>query len=256
VAYRLTANSGSFTQSGNGNYSVTTTSGAKVGDGTIAGGGVVAGFFVGDGSGLTNVAAAPTGSLSGGVPGNVPYQSGVSATSFLPIMGGGGMIFGSNTVPSTGTISGTANQITVTTNTSGGFGLTLALPSTIDVTRASALVRVDGNLTDTGSLTVTGSSAAFSATTPVTISSAAFAGVFLSSAPTGAAGVLVEATCPADTYVLSGGCNCSGGVAMTGFINAPKQTAPGGASGTAWQCQALGTTNPTCTPYVICSRLQ
>lgn len=73
----------------------------------------------------------------------------------------------------------------------------------------------------------------------------------------GGAGAVATATCGALSFALSGGCSCTGAVAVTGVVNmlAPTVSA-GGAMPTGWQCQQTGGTGAVCTAYVMCSHLQ
>lgn len=65
--------------------------------------------------------------LSGGTAGAIPYQSAPNATAFLPAIGDGGLVIGAGfgVAPTTGTLTGTANQVIVTRN---GAGLVLSGP--------------------------------------------------------------------------------------------------------------------------------
>lgn len=109
---------------------------------------------------------------------------------------------------------------------------------------------------------VTGNrSAVFSSSTinmiaPVTISSAAFIGVYVSTQATGGAGAAVTATCRvAGTFAVGGGCSCAGGVALTGDLSTPS-CVTAGCIANGWTCQEPGGTGGACSAYVICSRLQ
>ena len=79
-------------------------------------------FYYGDGSNLTNL--GPSSALTGGGAGKIPYQTSAGVTAFLPAIGAGGIITGSATgaIPSTGTLTGTANQVIVT-QTGASFAL-------------------------------------------------------------------------------------------------------------------------------------
>lgn len=80
-------------------------------------------------SSSTILPAAAT-NLDGGAAGNIPIQSGVATTVFLPTMADGGIIVGNGAglQPSTGTLVGTSNQVTVTKS---GSVTTLATPQSI-----------------------------------------------------------------------------------------------------------------------------
>lgn len=86
-------------------------------------------------------------------------------------------------------------------------------------------------------------------------SSAAFVGVTIATQTAGGAGSSVTATCPNTTFALGGGCNCSGGVAITGNLSTPNVVTAGGIA-TGWTCQEPGGTGGACSAYAICSRLQ
>lgn len=114
-----TASSGSFTATGNSQYSVVTSSGINV-----LAGGVWAAFMnattfignlVGNVTGNVTGNATSATNLAAGGAGQIPYQTGSGATAFLPAMSAGGYIAGNGVAPpSTGTLSGTANQIIFT----------------------------------------------------------------------------------------------------------------------------------------------
>lgn len=90
----------------------------------------------------------------------------------------------------------------------------------------------------------------------ISVSSAAFVGVTVSTQAAGAAGDPVTALCKvAGTFALGGGCNCGTIVAATSFISVPNVVTAGGIA-TGWTCQVAGGTGGACSAYVICSRLQ
>lgn len=93
-------------------------------------------------------------------------------------------------------------------------------------------------------------------TGPVTLSSATFAGVSVSTQAAGAAGASVTVTCPTGTFASGGGCDCASAASITEVQNIPNcQTA--GCVPTGWTCQEPGSvTGGQCAAYVICSRLQ
>lgn len=84
--------------------------------------------FVGN---LTGNADTAT-SLSLGAIGQFLYQSASGVTAYLPAMGAGGIITGNGTsvIPSTGTFTGTASQVTITRT---GSNIVLSLPDPINV---------------------------------------------------------------------------------------------------------------------------
>ena len=90
----------------------------------------------------------------------------------------------------------------------------------------------------------------------VSISSAAFVGVQISTQVAGGAGASVTALCRvAGTFALGGGCSCGSIVAGTSIISVPNNVNAGGIA-TGWTCQVAGGTGGACSAYVICSRLQ
>lgn len=109
-----------------------------------------------------------------------------------------------------------------------------------------------------GVFTVDGVSAGanFGVNAPVTISSAAFVGVEVSTETAGGAGAAVTALCRTPgTFAIGGGCNCTGAVAPTGETSEPN-CVTAGCIPTGWTCQEPGGTGGACAARVICSRLQ
>jgi hypothetical protein len=130
----LTASSGTFTATGNGQLSLSVSSGVSV-----AAGLVTAPMFVGPLRGNADTATSATNATSatmatnlgsGGV-GQIPMQSASGATAFLPAMGAAGIIVGNGTgaQASTATLAGTANQVTVIQTATA---VTLSLPQSIN----------------------------------------------------------------------------------------------------------------------------
>lgn len=110
---------------------------------------------------------------------------------------------------------------------------------------------VTGNI-----ISVVGSGAiSFGVNSPLTVSSATFVGVSISSSTRGGAGASVTATCPTNLYAISGGCDCNTIVSATSIINTPSAVVPGSVS-KGWTCQVAGGTGGQCAAYAICSRLQ
>jgi hypothetical protein len=99
---------------------------------------------------LTNKLTVPTGG-TGAVTlnsGGVLYGNGTAAIGALPVLGNGGLIIGDGAgAPSTGTLTGTANQVTVTP---GAGTITLSLPQDIH----TAATPTFASLTLTNMLTV------------------------------------------------------------------------------------------------------
>lgn len=90
---------------------------------------------------------------------------------------------------------------------------------------------------------------------PVTVSSAAFIGISLSTETAGSAGTAVTALCPAGTVATGGGCSCSGGVAVTGSVG-KFNCATAGCQPSGYTCQEPGGTGGACSAQVSCSRIQ
>jgi hypothetical protein len=126
ITYGLAAGSGTFTATGNTQYSLLTSSGVSV-----SAGGVTAPWFSGTHYGAVVGTTTFATNLSNGGVGQHPVQSGVGATTFLPAIGAGGIIIGNGTsaMPSTGTLAGTSNQVVVTQSAAG---LTLSTPQNIN----------------------------------------------------------------------------------------------------------------------------
>lgn len=171
------------------------------------------GGFFGNGSGLTGVTVS---NLSGGAIGNVPYQSGVGVTAFLPTMASGGLIVGSGAgnIPSTGTVAGSggiivtvlANSSLVVSTGSSLIAVTNAPNTFTSSNTTTSTSRFTGNI-EIASATLIMNGSGISATipllagSPVTITSSAtilgvtdgsnvqagFVGEFISTTPTGAA---------------------------------------------------------------------
>lgn len=88
------------------------------------------------GTAVGTIAGSPTcvgaiNNVEGGSAGAVPVQTGANTTGFLPGLGNGGLVIGdgTSTIPSTGTLTGTANQVNVA-NAAGS--ITLSLPQSIN----------------------------------------------------------------------------------------------------------------------------
>lgn len=91
----------------------------------------------------------------------------------------------------------------------------------------------------------------------VTVSSAIYAGISVSTQAAGGAGALVTVTCPLNSFAFTGGCSCTGGVATTAEVNMPSPTLTvPGAMPTGWQCQQSGTTGGACAAFVLCSLIR
>lgn len=164
----------------------------------------------------------------------------------------------------TGTAAGTTHILIGADGQMGlGEGGAVSAPSAVvEITSATAsstvnLLRISTG-TGVGAKLITVSVAngfVASAGTPVTFSSAAFVGTFVSTQAAGSAGTAVTATCLANTYAQGGGCSCTGGVAITSVVNQPNcQTQ--GCIPNGWTCQDAGGTGAACAAFAVCSRLQ
>lgn len=126
---------------------------------------------------------------------------------------------------------------------------------------ASETVIIGSSNPVTGNRAAVFSSSTVNVLAPLTISSAAIMGLHVSTQAAGGAGIAVTALCQTNvypagtTFVVSGGCGCTGVVAATNLISQPNcQTT--GCIATGWTCQETGGTGATCTAQVICSRAQ
>ena len=152
---------------------------------------------------------------------------------------------------------GGASETFIVTSTGVSVG---SWQSGVDVTVPQTNLDVYGNaqfgsgatkstFTATGALTL-------AAAAPLTVSSATFIGVSVSTETAGAAGVAVTALCKVPgTFAMGGGCECSGGVALTGEVNRPN-CVTAGCVANGWTCQEPGGTGAACAAFVICSRAQ
>ena len=151
--------------------------------------------------------------------------------------------------------SGLNTNRTLLINPNGGnvgIGGNVAAPATtLDVNGSAQFGSgaTKSTFTTTGALTL-------AAAAPLTVSSATFVGVTVSTQAAGGAGASVTALCKvAGTFALGGGCNCAVVVAATSIISTPNVVTAGGVA-TGWTCQVAGGTGGQCSAYAICSRLQ
>lgn len=121
-----------------------------------------------------------------------------------------------------------------------------------------------GTNTDINSVQGVLFSAAGSVTIPTaavfTSSGSAYFNVQIATAAAGAAGAAVTVNCPANSFVMYGGCNCTGtevGV-VTGVFNGPSGTwTAAGSVQTGWKCQSTAvTTGQTCAAFVQCASIR
>ncbi len=133
---------------------------------------------------------------------------------------------------------------------SGNVGINTTGPGT-KLHMSSGVFTIDG----------TSAGANFGVNAPVTISSAVFVGTYVSTQAAGGAGASVTALCQSVTYpagttfVKSGGCICTGGVAVTGTTSAPNCVTTG-CIANGWTCQEPGGTGGACSAYAVCGREQ
>jgi hypothetical protein len=157
----------------------------------------ITGDHFGNGSHLSNVAAVTAttaNNLASGAAGQVPQQTGSGATGFLPAMGDGGIIIGAGTgvIATTGTLTGTANRVTVTRSASG---IALSGPQDLGTGSSPTFVTVtaalSGNATTATSATsaTTATNLAGGGAGQLPYQSAAGATTFMPSM--GAAGIVV-----------------------------------------------------------------
>lgn len=77
--------------------------------------------------------------------------------------------------------------------------------------------------------------------------------VIIATEPSAGAGAVTTAICPESRYAYSGGCECTGAITPTGFVNQAFPTpAPGTAQATGWSCQMPGATGADCIASVSC----
>lgn len=132
--------------------------------------------------------------------------------------------------------------------TSGGnVGIATATPSALfTVGNATMVVTVGGRMgLGTASPQAT-----------LDVAGKAYFGVVIATQSAGVAGSVTVASCPANTWALFGGCNCTGGTNLASMTNKPYPApTAGGAAPTGWQCQGQGSTGAACAASVQCSYL-
>lgn len=114
------------------------------------------------------------------------------------------------------------------------------------------------NNTDVLTLTNNSKSVSLDSNGVTTLPGAVYDGIVTSTQAAGSAGTLVSAICPANTFAMSGGCSCTGGVAVTSVINIPHALVAGtsGTMPTQWDCQQSGGTGGACAAFAICAQLR
>ena len=241
------------------------------GGGGAGGGGVGASFGGGSGGSGTGGGNGGAGTINGnGSPGAQPGGGGgscSSASSFSGGAGGAGMVI-VTPLPTVGSFYNNYSNII-----GGGWTVAGALSYTGNNVMTQSTMTVQGNAFSVGgssfsvgggSVTVayglttqnlTASTATFNG--PVTLSSAAFAGVTLSTQTAGAAGAAVTALCyqGAGYFALSGQCSCTSAVGLTSVTAVPN-CVTAGCHPTGYTCQDAGGTGAQCAVYIECSRMQ
>ena len=160
----------------------------------------------------------------------------------------GSFVWGDSTCA--GAQDSAANQFIV--QATGGFGVNTSTPATtLDVNGSAQF----GSGATKSTFTTTGALILDTAA-PLSVSSATFVGIRISTQVAGAAGASVTATCGVvGTFAIGGGCSCATVVAATSIISVPNVAVTGGIA-TGWTCQVAGGTGGACSAYAICSRLQ
>ena len=205
-------------------------------------------YYAGGGGGNSNstLVTAGTGGLGGGGNGGTSSSAGVAGTANTGGGGGGGYSgnLGGNGGSGTVIVSYPNQNTTPVALFSGYVGVGTTSPTTL-LHMSSGIFTVDG----------TSAGANFGVNAPVTISSAVFVGTQLSTQAAGGAGAAVTATCPANMFATSGGCNCSGIVGVTAVIGNYNCTTAG-CLPTGWVCQDTGSTGAACASFALCTRIQ
>lgn len=155
-----------------------------------------------------------------------------------------------HSVGSTG-ITSLTGQVTATGPGSAAATIVSAPQSAVNLSTVTTALALKAALAGAA---FTGASS-FDSNSPVTFSSAVFVGLAMSTIAAGGAGVSVTALCPAGKFATGGGCNCTGGVAVTG-TTADFNCLTAGCVPTGFTCQEPGGTGGACSAYVMCSRAQ
>lgn len=174
----------------------------------------------------TSGTAALATDIAAGAVGQIVYQNGSGDTVFLPAMALGGMLSGNGTsaIPSTGTFTGTANQVTITRT---GSNIVLSLPQSINSGAAPTFLGTNfsgtaasltaGNVTTNANLTGNVTSVG-NATTIAVIPAVSGAAL------TNLTGANVTGIVPTATNIAAGAANqipYQSGAAATTFVAAP-----------------------------------
>ena len=190
------------------------------------------GGLFGDGAGITGTTAmsVPTGLLT----------SGPLASSVLP------------------------SSVTYTTTNQGISGVKTFTSSVTLVNVALGGTGAGGNLVSGSSITTTGGlfgnsltiTSGHASLVTSTHTGAAYFGVNIATQTGAGAGEVTTATCFAGRFVISGGCSCTGGTALSSTVNRPGTVAASAPLPTTWVCEADGTAGADCVAIAICSYIR
>ena len=147
----------------------------------------------------------------------------------------------------------------------GGNNLGMTLQGTnLGIGTASPASKLDvsgdaqfGSGVSKSTFSATGS-LALGASSSLTVSSAALFGVTITTQASAGAGAATTATCPAGKFVMTGGCDCTGGVAITTtefYIGAAFPVAGVGVSN-KFTCQQQGGPGGACAVWAQCGVIQ
>lgn len=221
----------------------------------IGGGGVnfASATYVSIVGGNTNSGTARGATIGGGELGVVSALDGtIGGGQNNAVSGAYGTVPGGESNSAGGTYSFAAGR-GATTTASGAFVWSDSISGGV-----SRTIKDEVYFKAQGGFYVASSSAVFDGN--VTISSAVYIGMSVSSQAVGAAGAAVTALClqsgaTGKTYASGGGCDCSGAVAITAEISRPN-CITAGCVPTGWTCQESGGTGGACIAYAMCSRAQ
>lgn len=143
------------------------------------------------------------------------------------------------------------------TGTQAAIGVgTLTPAATLDIVGNAQF----GSGATKSTFTVTGALTLDAAAALTVTAASTFAGntnfaITKSSAPSAGVGAATTAVCNAGLYVIWGGCDCTGGVALTQTTSKPNDVTVGATAATGWTCQAAGATGAACAAYVSCGKI-
>lgn len=133
-----------------------------------------------------------------------------------------------------------------------------------DTSGSSPVFKMNGanssvfQMNNVGDLTLSGRHLNLESDSRLSISSAALFGIAFSTQAGAGAGNATTALCPSGKYAISGGCSCSGGVAITGYIDFEGTAFPAAGAGIKDRqtCQQPGGTGGDCAAWVKCGYIQ